>query len=70
MRLALCQMSMSEDETENLSKGLATLQEAAAGGADLILYPELQLHRFFPQYEKLDVRGKLLTQDHPIVRQF
>ena len=70
MRLALCQMSMGENEAENLTKGLAALREAAARGADLILYPELQLHRFFPQYEKLDVRGKLLTQDHPIVRQF
>ncbi len=70
MKLALCQMSMSENETENLAKGLAALREAAAGGADLILYPELQLHRFFPQYEKLDVGDKLLTQDHPIVRQF
>lgn len=70
MKLALCQMSMSENETENLAKGLAALREAAAEGADLILYPELQLHRFFPQYEKLDVGDKLLTQDHPIVRQF
>ncbi len=70
MKLALCQMSMGENEAENLARGLAALREAAAGGADLILYPELQLHRFFPQYEKLDVRGKLLTQDHPIVRQF
>ena len=39
MKLALCQMSMSENETENLAKGLAALREAAAGGADLILYP-------------------------------
>lgn len=70
MKLALCQMFMSENESENLAKGLAALREAAAAGADLILYPELQLHRFFPQYEKLDVSGRLLTLDHPIVRQF
>ena len=41
MRLALCQMSMGENEAENLARGLAALREAAAGGADLILYPEL-----------------------------
>lgn len=63
-------MSMSENEALNLEKGLDALREAAAHGADLILYPELQLHRFFPQYEKLDVVDKLLTAEHPIVQQF
>lgn len=63
-------MSMSENEALNLEKGLDALREAAAHGADLILYPELQLHRFFPQYEKLDVADKLLTAEHPIVQQF
>ncbi len=48
MKLALCQMQMSVDEGENLSRSLAILTEAAAAGADLIVYPELQLHRFFP----------------------
>lgn len=63
-------MSMSENEALNLEKGLDALREAAAHSADLILYPELQLHRFFPQYEKLDVADKLLTAEHPIVQQF
>lgn len=39
MKLALCQMQMSVDEGENLSRSLATLTEAAAAGADLILIP-------------------------------
>ncbi len=63
-------MSMSENEALNLEKGLDALREAATHGADLILYPELQLHRFFPQYEKLDVADKLLTAEHSIVQQF
>ena len=70
MKLALCQMRMSADEAENLEQGLAALRTAAANGADLIVYPELQLHRFFPQYEGRDTADKLLTPDHPIVRQF
>ncbi len=36
-------MSMSENEALNLEKGFDALREAAAHGADLILYPELQL---------------------------
>ena len=70
MKLALYQMRMSADEAENLERGLAALRTAAANGADLIVYPELQLHRFFPQYEGRDTADKLLTPDHPIVRQF
>lgn len=61
---------MSEDESVNLERGLSALRQAAAKGADLIVYPELQLHRFFPQYEGLDVADKLLTLAHPIIRQF
>lgn len=70
MKLALCQMAMSGQENENLERGLAALRQAAAQGADLILYPELQLHRFFPQYPGRDVTDKLLTTEHPIVQRF
>ena len=48
MKLALCQMRMSADEQTNLERGLDALHRAAAAGADLIVYPELQLHRPFP----------------------
>lgn len=70
MKLALCQMQMSVDEGENLSRSLATLTEAAAAGANLIVYPELQLHRFFPQYPGRDVKDKLLGVESSVVRQF
>ena len=50
MKLALCQIAMSDNETENLERQLSALRQAALHGADLIVYPELQLHRFFPQY--------------------
>ena len=51
MKLALCQIAMSDNENENLERQLSALRQAALYGADLIVYPELQLHRFFPQYE-------------------
>ena len=70
MKLALCQMRISADEAENLERGLAALRTAAANGADLIVYPELQLHRFFPQYAGRNAADKLLTVDGPVVRQF
>lgn len=70
MKLALCQMRMSADEQTNLERGLDALHRAAAAGADLIVYPELQLHLFFPQYEGRDAADKLLTLESPIVRQF
>lgn len=70
MKLALCQIAMSDNETENLERQLSALRQAALHGADLIVYPELQLHRFFPQYAGCDVSGKLLTADAPIIRQF
>ena len=70
MKLALCQIAMSDNENENLERQLSALRQAALHGADLIVYPELQLHRFFPQYEGRDVSDKLLTADHPIIRQF
>ena len=70
MKIALCQIAIGENETENLERELAALEQAAACGAELIVYPELQLHRFFPQYAGCDVSGKLLTADAPIIRQF
>ena len=70
MKLALCQMRMSADEQTNLERGLDALHRTAAAGADLIVYPELQLHLFFPQYEGRDAADKLLTLESPIVRQF
>lgn len=70
MKLALCQMRMSADEQTNLERGLDALHRAAAAGADLIVYPELQLHLFFPQYEGRDAADKFLTLESPIVRQF
>lgn len=43
-------MKMEADPRSNLTRSLVLLEEAAAQGADLILYPEVQLSPFFAQF--------------------
>lgn len=63
MKLALAQMNMSEDGAENLARSLEALRESARQGADLVLFPEIQLSPFFPQYEGRSASGWLLTPE-------
>lgn len=55
IKIALVQMSMSENMEKNMEKAFAYIEEASNNGADLICFPELQFYKFFPQYSKLDV---------------
>ncbi|HEX9731670.1 MAG TPA: nitrilase-related carbon-nitrogen hydrolase, partial [Thermoanaerobaculia bacterium] len=41
MKLALAQLSSSADHDANLTRALAAIDEAAAQGADVIVYPEI-----------------------------
>lgn len=50
MKIALCQMKNEGSMEANLEKSIHAMEAAAANGADLILYPEVQLTEFFPQY--------------------
>ena len=50
MRIALAQMRNSGDMRENLEKSIEMIREAADHHADLVLFPEVQLTEFFPQY--------------------
>ena len=61
MRLALAQMKMDKAMASNYETSLRYIREAAGKGADLILFPEIQLTPFFPQYEKRDVDLYTLT---------
>jgi predicted amidohydrolase len=70
MKLALCQMSNAGSVEKNLQKSLQAIQDAAAQGADLILFPEVQLTYFFPQYSGRDVSEYGVTIDSPIVKAF
>ena len=46
MRIALCQVPVSPDPSVNLSRAGAALKEAAAGGAELAVFPEATMVRF------------------------
>ncbi|MBR1781801.1 MAG: carbon-nitrogen hydrolase family protein [Oscillospiraceae bacterium] len=65
MRLAMAQMRMGETTADNLERTLAAMRAARDGGADLILFPEVQLSPFFPQYPGRDARRWKLTLDSP-----
>jgi beta-ureidopropionase len=52
IRVALAQLHAEPDRAENLSRALAAMEAARDRGADLILFPELALDRFFPQHER------------------
>jgi len=48
MRLALAQVAASPDRARNLDRALETLREAARRGAEMAVFPELAVDRFFP----------------------
>ncbi len=50
MRIALVQSSAGPDREANLERALASMREARERGAELVVFPELALDRFFPQY--------------------
>ena len=70
MKLAMVQMQNAGSVEQNLEKSLRAIGEAAEVGTDLILFPEVQLTEFFPQYPGLDVAHYAVTIDHDIVKQF
>jgi predicted amidohydrolase len=70
MKLALCQMQPCDRVQENLSQSLQSIREAAGNGADLILFPEVQLTPFFPQYPGQDASGYAVTLDSDTVQAF
>jgi len=68
MKLALYQIEIIGDLKAMLDKSIAAIHEAAANGADLILFPEIHLTPFFPQYPGLDVSDLAMTQESAAVR--
>lgn len=70
MRIALAQMKNEGTIEKNLRKSISLVKEVADNNADLILFPEVQLTEFFPQYEKKDVRQYRLQIDSDEVKAF
>lgn len=50
-KLALAQMAMSEDASENIQKAVENIKKAAHAGADVVCLPELFKSRYFCQKE-------------------
>lgn len=63
MIIALAQMKMALDMEENYQKSLLLMKKAVAGGASLIVFPEIQLSPFFPQFPDQDVLKFVMRQD-------
>lgn len=60
MKIALAQMSMDDNLDKNYKKSVEFIKKASFKNADLICFPEIQLNKFFPQYEKTDINPYIL----------
>jgi N-carbamoylputrescine amidase len=49
MKIGLIQQHAGEDRAGNLARALHNMTRAAEAGADLVVFPEVALTRFFPQ---------------------
>lgn len=74
MKLALFQMKNEGSIKSNLEKSLCAIETARKNNADLILFPEVQLTEFFPQYKSQDknqnVKNYRIPLESEIVKSF
>ena len=70
MRIALAQMKNAGTINDNLDKSIKFMKEASKNNTDLILFPEVQLTEFFPQYKEQDVTHYRLHLDSKEVKKF
>ena len=50
LRLALAQVAVGPHREDNVQRALRMMDEAAQAGAELIVFPEMSVDPFFPQY--------------------
>ncbi len=70
MKIALCQMENKGTVRENMDQSIQAIKEAALQKADLILFPEVQLTEFFPQYPGQEVSRYRVDWDSEIIHAF
>lgn len=63
MKIALAQMRVSSDVEANYRKSISLIRTASLSGANLIIFPEIHLTPFFPQYAGLDASEYVLNSD-------
>ena len=68
MKIALSQMENKGMVHENLLQSIQAIKEAALQNADLILFPEVQLTEFFPQYPGQEVSRYRISRDSKILQ--
>ncbi|CAN5672357.1 N-carbamoylputrescine amidase [soil metagenome] len=71
LRLGLIQMACSDDRDANVARAEVLVREAAAGGARLVLLPELFEYLYWPQVE-LEAYFELANpaENHPFLPRF
>ncbi len=57
MRLALAQLRPRTDRSESLERALDAMRRAARGGAEVVVFPELAVDRFFPRRRRPEGRA-------------
>jgi beta-ureidopropionase len=69
VKIALAQISMHDDPSLNLVKTLHCIDDAAAQGAELIVFPESQFSPYFPQFPNQDASRYLVTLNSPLIEE-
>lgn len=71
-RFAVLQHAMAPEIETNLETAARLMAQAADRGAELVVFPEVQLSPFFPKHRAPEgadpAGGYLMTPDHPAVR--
>lgn len=70
MCIALAQMKNAGTINDNLDESIKFMKESFKNNTDLILFPEVQLTEFFPQYKEQDVTHYRLHFDSKEVKKF
>lgn len=70
MRLALAQYALDSEVESNLAKALGLMTAAARDAAHMIIFPELCLSPFFPQYAGHDVARYAISLDDRYIHHF
>jgi predicted amidohydrolase len=70
VRIALAQYALDPEMKRNLAKALDLMQAAFERGAQLIVFPELCLSPFFPQFSGRDASKYAVSIDDAIIQQF
>ncbi len=68
VKIALTQLEAASSIEENLEKALKAIDDAADNDAQLILFSEVHLSPFFPQYADIDASQWLLKIDSDPIR--